>query len=74
MGTVDILGPRRGALVPEDSPAAFAHEMVRLLGDQDLRTHLASEGRIYAREWSDETLAGRMANLYRQIHAQRSAA
>ena len=73
MGTIDILGARRGALVPEDNPAAFALEVVDVLRNDDLRNRLARDGRDYANEWSDETLAGRMADLYRQIHqAQRS--
>ena len=67
MGTVDILGARRGALVPEDNPVAFALQLVRVLRDVDLRRHLSEEGRAYAVEWSDETLAGRMASLYWQI-------
>ena len=29
--------------------------------------HLAAEAPGYAAEWSDEALAGRMADLYRQI-------
>ena len=73
MGTIDILGARRGALVPEDNPAAFALEVVDVLRNDDLRNRLARDGRDYANEWSDETLAGRMADLYRKIHqSQRS--
>ena len=68
MGTIDILGARRGALVPEDNPAAFALEVVDVLRNADLRRRLARDGRDYANEWSDETLAGRMAELYRTIH------
>jgi 1,2-diacylglycerol 3-alpha-glucosyltransferase len=73
MGTIDILGARRGARVPEDNPATFAREVVQVLRNENLRHQLAHDGRDYASEWSDETLAGRMADLYRQIHrAQRS--
>ena len=64
MGTIDILGARRGALVPEDDPAAFARRLGEVLGNDDLRRRLARDGRAYASEWSDETLAGRMAELY----------
>lgn len=71
MGTVDILGARRGAIVPEDNPYAFSLELVRVLRDPDLRMQLAEEGRAYAAEWSDEVLAGRMADLYRQIVSRR---
>ena len=69
MGTVDILGARRGALVPDDSPDAFAQALLRLLGDPELWAQLSAEGRDYASEWSDDKLAGRMAELYRQIVA-----
>lgn len=73
MGTIDILGARRGALVPEDNPAAFALEVVDVLRNEDLRRRLARDGRDYANEWSDETLAGRMADLYRQIHRSKQS-
>jgi len=71
MGTIDILGARRGALVPDDNPAAFAIELVQVLRDGGLRARLARDGSDYAREWSDETLAGRMAELYCRIINQR---
>lgn len=67
MGTIDILGARRGALVPDDNPDAFAQALARLLRDPALRKQLAAEGRDYAGEWSDDRLAGKMADLYRKI-------
>ena len=67
MGTLDILDARRGALVPDDHPDAFAQTLVRLLGDSALRAQLSAEGREYAGEWSDDRLAGKMADLYRQM-------
>ena len=70
MGTVDILGARRGAIVPEDNPALFAQALTQLLRDPKLRRHLADEGRAYAVDWSEDTLAGRMADLYRTIVAK----
>lgn len=72
MGTVDILDARRGAVVPEDFPAAFARAVVRLLRDDEGRRRLSGEGRAYAAEWSDERLAVRMAALYRRIVATHS--
>jgi glycosyltransferase involved in cell wall biosynthesis len=75
MGTTDILDARRGALAPEDNPVIFAQDVVKVLSNKDLRSTLARDGRDYANEWSDDTLAGRMADLYREIHqAQRSGA
>lgn len=70
MGTIDILGARRGALVPDDNPAAFSVEMLKVLRDRDLQRHLARDGRDYANEWSDERLSSRMAELYRNIQAR----
>ena len=70
MGTVDILGARRGALVPDDNPAPFAQSLTQLLNDPDLRRHLSDEGRAYAAEWSEDALAGRLAELYRKIVAR----
>ncbi len=76
MGTQDILGSRRGALVPEDNPYAFALELTRVFEDRALRSRLSVEARAYAREWSSDALAGRMAALYRNLlalHARRDA-
>ena len=67
MGTVDILGAHRGALVPDDNPADFSLLLTRVLRDAGLRHRLSIEGRAYAAEWSDEALAGEMAQLYRRI-------
>jgi glycosyltransferase involved in cell wall biosynthesis len=67
MGTIDILGARRGALVPEDNPANFALSMVAVLRSNELRRRLTREGQDYANEWSDHRLADRMAKLYCSI-------
>ena len=70
MGTCDILGTGRGALVPDDHPCAFAQALLRLLGDDRLRAQLGEQARAYAREWSDDALAGRLADLYRALVVQ----
>ncbi len=67
MGTRDIVGPRRGALVPADDEGAFAEAIVRLASDPDLRARLSCEAREYAREWHADTLAERLAALYREV-------
>jgi len=64
MGTVDILAPRQGCRVPADDPAAFAEAVVEVLSDLTLRERLGSEARAYARSWSDEAMAQRLAGLY----------
>jgi 1,2-diacylglycerol 3-alpha-glucosyltransferase len=72
MGTCDILDAGRGARVPDDHPCAFAQALLRLLGDDRLRAQLGEQARAYAREWSDDTLAGRLAELYRALVVQGS--
>lgn len=67
MGTRDIVGPCRGALVPEDDERAFAAAIVRLIGDPELREALSREARDYAREWRADALARRMADLYAEV-------
>ncbi|MBI3140553.1 MAG: glycosyltransferase [Rhodocyclales bacterium] len=67
MGTADILGPRRGAVVPEHDPESFARDLVELLHEPERRRHLAGEARAYAGEWSDAAMAGRLADLYREL-------
>jgi 1,2-diacylglycerol 3-alpha-glucosyltransferase len=68
MGTTDILAPRRGCRVPDDDPACFAAAVVEVLADPALRSRLGSEAWQYARGWSDEAMAQRMAELYRAYH------
>ena len=67
MGTRDVVGPRRGALVPEDNEADFARNIVKLMNDAVLRARLGVEGRVYAAEWNAGTLAGRLADAYREV-------
>lgn len=74
MGTRDIVGPRRGALVPDDEVGVFAGEIVRLIQDPELRAALSIQARDYAREWHADALARRMAALYAQVTAPGPAA
>ncbi len=67
MGTCDIVGPGRGALVPHDDEGAFAEAMVKLMGDQALRERLAVAALAFAHEWRAERLAARMADLYAEV-------
>lgn len=69
MGTADILDVRRGARVPDDNPSSFALAVVHLLRNEALRRQLSREAREHAAAWADERLAGRLAELYRQIVA-----
>jgi glycosyltransferase involved in cell wall biosynthesis len=65
MGTADILGPGRGALVAELDEEDFAAKIVRLLSVDKLRERLGREGRLYAAEWGARSMAERMVRFYR---------
>jgi glycosyltransferase involved in cell wall biosynthesis len=67
MGTRDIVGPKRGALVPEDSEADFAQHIVRLMRDGDLRARLAEEGRVFVHEWHADALARKLVVTYQDV-------
>ena len=67
MGTRDVVGPGRDALVPEDNEVDFARNIVKLMQDAALRARLGVEGRIYAAEWNAGTLAGRLADAYQEV-------
>ncbi len=67
MGTKDILGPARGALVAEDDIGDFADKVLRLLQDPDLRAALAVDARAYVETWSGPALAQRLLELYRSL-------
>jgi len=73
MGTRDIVGPKRGALVPEDNEADFAEHIVRLMRDSDLRARLAEEGRVYVREWDADALARKLVLTYQNFVAAHQA-
>ena len=67
MGTRDILGPGRGALVAEEDEADFARKVVRLLRDRALRDRLGAEAREYVQEWTARALARRMLGFYEDV-------
>jgi glycosyltransferase involved in cell wall biosynthesis len=67
MGTRDILGPGRGALVPEADPADFAAAVGRLLDDEALRKRLGEEARTWSRQWSDDAMSERLSLFYREL-------
>lgn len=74
MGTRDILGPGRGALVAAEDEAAFAAEVVRILSDGGLRQILGNEAREYVKEWTARALARRMLGFYEDVLAQHDVA
>lgn len=74
MGTRDILAPRRGAVVAEESVPAFAGETVALLQDHGRRAALGREAASYARSWTAAAMAERMTELYARLLAERGRA
>ncbi len=70
MGTREVLG--RGPRLPDRGGRRghFAAQVIRLLGDPELRRRLSEEAREYAREWSAPALAARMLDFYREVTAQ----
>lgn len=70
MGTRDIVGAQRGALVPEDDEACFAAAIVRFVREPDLRARLSAEATAFAREWHADALALRLAQLYQRTAGQ----
>ena len=67
MGAADILEPRRGCRIAPDDPTGFANVLVDLLNDPEACLRLGDEARAYAQEWSDQSLAQRLAELYRRL-------
>lgn len=74
MGTIDILAPGRGAFSPPGDSKAFGETLGHFVDHPAAWRHLGDEAPLYAREWSDEAMAGRLAQLYRQLAGKPSAA
>jgi 1,2-diacylglycerol 3-alpha-glucosyltransferase len=69
LGTRSVLVPGCGALVVPEERAAFAAAVVQVLSDAGLRVQMAARGRAYARTWSSEAMARRLAQLYGELRA-----
>ena len=67
MGTQDILEPGRGAISPSAEPEAFGETLAHILNHPKAWAHLGSDAALFAREWSDQAMAQRLATLYRQM-------
>ena len=74
MGTKDILGPGKGALIARLDEVEFASKVVALLEDDALRERLGREAKGYAREWEARRMAERMAGFYAQVRERRPLA
>jgi len=62
-GIADLLRDRAGLVVPYDA-GAVREAIVRLLGDEELRTRLAAGAHAVAAEWSWPKIVERQRTLY----------
>jgi 1,2-diacylglycerol 3-alpha-glucosyltransferase len=74
MGTQDILEPGRGAISPPAEPEAFGETLAHILNHPKAWAHLGSDAALFAREWSDQAMAHRLATLYRQMASAKFSA
>lgn len=72
MGTGDILGSGRGSISPPAEPAAFGQALADILNRPSVWQHLRLEAPAYAAEWSDRTMARRLASLYAELAGQKN--
>lgn len=74
-GPAEIIADgRNGLLVPTADAEALAAAIMRLLNDPPLARRLADEGRRYASSNRVEHMVDRVAEVYRQVMAQRGGA
>jgi glycosyltransferase involved in cell wall biosynthesis len=74
-GPGEILeGGRHGVLVPPGDPEALAGALLRVLGDDVLRTRLRASGRERARDFAPAAVAARYGRLFQDVLAVRTGA
>jgi glycosyltransferase involved in cell wall biosynthesis len=64
MGTREIVLPQRGSITAPDDPAQFAAMTTALLRDRERLQGMATEARVFAREWASDSIALRMREIY----------
>ena len=75
LGTRDVVGPQRGAVVVEDDVGAFAAQALLLLEDDAMRRRIGREGRAYVEEkWSERVTVSSLLDLYGELILERRAA
>jgi 1,2-diacylglycerol 3-alpha-glucosyltransferase len=70
LGTREIVEPRRGALPAPQEASAFGTAMAELINTPEQRAAMAKEAQEFAREWTTEACARRMAEVYRTVRDQ----
>jgi glycosyltransferase involved in cell wall biosynthesis len=69
MGTIDILEPRKGALIAPEEPAVFAEMVQEILENTFLRERLSKEAVQYVKLWSAPAMAEKLETLYESLAA-----
>lgn len=72
MGTKEVLGDGRGALIAEEDEEDFAGKAVRVLREPLLRERLSREATQQAQAWSAPALTERMLELYESVADKRT--
>ena len=67
MGTIDILEPRKGALIAPEEPTTFAELVQKLLDNVFLREKLSKEAVQYVQLWSAHAMAKKLETLYESL-------
>lgn len=67
MGTLDILAPRKGALVAQPNVNDFANKITLLLEKPALQRSLSEDGRQYVQQWSTECMTEKLIKLYADV-------
>jgi len=67
LGTRSVLTPGSGACVVEEREDEFAAAVVAVLKERVRAQIMGEKARRWAAQWSSLTLAGRMAQLYREV-------
>jgi glycosyltransferase involved in cell wall biosynthesis len=67
LGTTEVLRDAEGAIVVREEESEFAAAVLGLLDDSELQATLRAGGARTAARWSATSLAGRMAELYRDV-------
>jgi hypothetical protein len=73
LGTRSVLTSGSGACVVEESEGDFATAVCAVLKEPDRARLMGEKGRTWAGQWSSASLAERMAQLYRELHARAAA-
>jgi glycosyltransferase involved in cell wall biosynthesis len=67
LGTASILQPGCGARVAPEKPDVFAQAVLDVLDNRERAARMSAQARIYAQSWASAHMAGRLAELYREL-------